>query len=105
MAPQGATGREGRCFLIAALLLLAALASPGRLGAAAAAADEGSGGGVEWHGVSLRSLLPSAVCTATTTTAGIGFLTASARAIRLPRSKTYLISYRLPITSDAHIMQ
>ncbi|XP_004959563.1 aspartyl protease family protein At5g10770 [Setaria italica] len=46
---------------LAALLALAALASPGRLGAAAAA----EGSGVKWHVVSVSSLLPSAACTAT----------------------------------------
>ncbi|PUZ71227.1 hypothetical protein GQ55_2G297700 [Panicum hallii var. hallii] len=47
---------------LAALLALAALASPGRLGAAAA--GEGGSGG-KWHVVSVSSLLPSTVCTAT----------------------------------------
>ncbi|CAN6167405.1 unnamed protein product [Urochloa humidicola] len=52
------------CYYLAALLTLAALASPGRLGvAAAAAAAEGSV--PKWDVVSVSSLLPSAACTAT----------------------------------------
>ncbi|RCV12179.1 hypothetical protein SETIT_2G249000v2 [Setaria italica] len=52
-------GRRG----IAAVLALAALASPCRHGAAAAAAAEGSEP-KKWHVVSISSLLPSTACTA-----------------------------------------
>ncbi|CAL5082028.1 unnamed protein product [Urochloa decumbens] len=52
---------QGSC--LAALLALAALASPGRLGGAAAAAATMGGGEGEWDVVSVNSLLPSETCT------------------------------------------
>jgi len=61
MAPatrRAALPRRGG--LLAAVLALAALASPARL---AAAADRSSGA-PDWHVVRVSSLLPSAVCTA-----------------------------------------
>jgi hypothetical protein len=48
------------CWLLAASLVLATLASPHRLGAAA-----GEGSETKWHVVSVNSLLPSTVCTPT----------------------------------------
>ena len=62
MAPatrRAAAPSRGGC-LRAAVLALAALASPARLGASA----ERSSGAPDWHVVRVGSLLPSAACTA-----------------------------------------
>ncbi|KAG2635756.1 aspartyl protease family protein At5g10770-like isoform X2 [Panicum virgatum] len=62
MAPatrRAAAPSRGGC-LLAAVLALAALASPARLGASA----ERSSGAPDWHVVRVGSLLPSAACTA-----------------------------------------
>ncbi|XP_066394531.1 aspartyl protease family protein At5g10770-like [Miscanthus floridulus] len=48
-----------------AAVLVAALASPHRLATSAAAAGEGSATTTNWHDVSVKSLLPNTVCTAT----------------------------------------
>ncbi|RLN35423.1 protein ASPARTIC PROTEASE IN GUARD CELL 2-like [Panicum miliaceum] len=52
-----------RGYCLVALLALATLSCPGHFGAAAAAGEGGSGG--KWHVVSVSSLLPGKVCTAT----------------------------------------
>jgi ABC-type sugar transport system substrate-binding protein len=61
---------------LAAVLALAALASPHRLAAAAAASGEGSETTTSWHVVSVKSLLPNTVCTATKGPGSVFFTTA-----------------------------
>ncbi|CAN6182701.1 unnamed protein product [Urochloa humidicola] len=51
------------CCLAAVVVLLATLASPGRLGGAVVAATMGGSEGEEWDVVSVSSLLPTATCT------------------------------------------
>ena len=61
-----------------AAVLVAALASPHRLATSAAAAGEGSATTTSWHDVSVKSLLPNTVCTATKVPGSVFFTTYSA---------------------------